>query len=73
MALVGQEPVLFARSVHENIGYGVDVTMSEIMNSSVLANAHDFIMDTTNKYETNVGEKGSQMSGWSIFRSLLDD
>ena len=78
VALVGQEPILFARSVHENISYGIDsqstvtlprstvitgVSMDDIVNSAKMANAHDFISDTTNKYETNVGEKGSQMSG----------
>ncbi|XGW21776.1 hypothetical protein V3C99_004605 [Haemonchus contortus] len=63
IALVGQEPVLFARSVTENIRYGVDVTESDVVRAAELANAHGFIMQTTMKYETNVGEKGSQMSG----------
>ncbi|KAF8369219.1 haf-4 [Pristionchus pacificus] len=64
IALVGQEPILFARSVHENVSYGLDgIPMEDIINSSKMANAHDFILQTTNKYETNVGEKGSQMSG----------
>uniref|UniRef100_A0A7I4XVY3 ABC-type antigen peptide transporter n=2 Tax=Haemonchus contortus TaxID=6289 RepID=A0A7I4XVY3_HAECO len=63
IALVGQEPVLFARSVTENIRYGVDVMESDVVRAAELANAHGFIMQTTMKYETNVGEKGSQMSG----------
>ncbi|CAI4221697.1 unnamed protein product [Auanema sp. JU1783] len=64
IALVGQEPVLFARSVMQNIRYGCDEkTETDCISASVMANAHNFIMDSTNKYETNVGEKGSQMSG----------
>jgi len=64
IALVGQEPVLFARSVRENISYGLDVCAeSDIMRSAKMANAHDFIVDTTQGYLTDVGEKGSQMSG----------
>uniref|UniRef100_A0A158P6A9 ABC-type antigen peptide transporter n=1 Tax=Angiostrongylus cantonensis TaxID=6313 RepID=A0A158P6A9_ANGCA len=62
IALVGQEPVLFARSVTENIRYGANV-MEGVIKAAELANAHGFIMQTTMKYETNVGEKGSQMSG----------
>ncbi|PIO65660.1 ABC transporter, ATP-binding protein [Teladorsagia circumcincta] len=63
IALVGQEPVLFARSVTENIRYGVDVMEADVLKAADMANAHGFIMQTTMKYETNVGEKGSQMSG----------
>ncbi|CAJ0594133.1 unnamed protein product [Cylicocyclus nassatus] len=63
IALVGQEPVLFARSVTENIRYGVDVMEADVLKAAEMANAHSFIMQTTHKYETNVGEKGSQMSG----------
>ncbi|VDL79622.1 unnamed protein product [Nippostrongylus brasiliensis] len=63
IALVGQEPVLFARSVTENIRYGVDVMEADVVKAAEMANAHGFIMQTTAKYETNVGEKGSQMSG----------
>lgn len=63
IALVGQEPVLFARSVMENVRYGVEVADTEIIRSCEMANAHGFIMQTTLKYETNVGEKGTQMSG----------
>ncbi|EFP02911.1 hypothetical protein GCK72_001996 [Caenorhabditis remanei] len=65
VALVGQEPVLYARSVSENIGYGLDKYDDDMVQKSAkLANAHTFIMnDTTDGYNTNVGEKGSQMSG----------
>ncbi|KAJ1346519.1 hypothetical protein KIN20_001327 [Parelaphostrongylus tenuis] len=64
IALVGQEPVLYARSVTENIGYGLDsYNEDQVQTSAKLANAHGFIMDTTDGYNTNVGEKGCQMSG----------
>ncbi|TKR93595.1 hypothetical protein L596_008017 [Steinernema carpocapsae] len=64
IALVGQEPVLFARSVTENVGYGLDhFTDHDVVEASKMANAHSFIVQTNDKYETNVGEKGSQMSG----------
>ncbi|KAI6241215.1 ATP-binding cassette sub-family B member 9 [Aphelenchoides fujianensis] len=55
IALVGQEP---------NISYGLDeCKMADVKHAAQLANAHDFIVQTTEGYETNVGEKGSQMSG----------
>uniref|UniRef100_A0A1I7S7I3 ABC-type antigen peptide transporter n=1 Tax=Bursaphelenchus xylophilus TaxID=6326 RepID=A0A1I7S7I3_BURXY len=64
IALVGQEPILFARSVAENVAYGLDAcTKAEVIEAAKLANAHQFIINTQSQYETNVGEKGSQMSG----------
>ncbi|KAF8366443.1 haf-9 [Pristionchus pacificus] len=64
VALVGQEPVLYARSVTENIGYGMDHYDDDmVQDASKMSNAHTFIMDTTDGYLTDVGEKGSQMSG----------
>ncbi|VDM71318.1 unnamed protein product [Strongylus vulgaris] len=57
VALVGQEPVLYARSVTENVGYGLDTyTNEQVQTSAKLANAHAFIMDTTDGYNTNVQE-----------------
>lgn len=64
IALVGQEPILFARSISENIAYGLnDCTTTDIIESAKMANAHNFIVNTLDQYETNVGEKGVQMSG----------
>ncbi len=64
IALVGQEPVLFARSVAENVAYGLEgCTSADVVLASKMANAHSFIINTRDQYETNVGEKGSQMSG----------
>lgn len=64
VSLVGQEPVLFARTVEENITYGLTDTPKEaVMQAATKANAHDFITNLPNGYETSVGEKGTQLSG----------
>ncbi|XP_071713966.1 ABC transporter B family member 11-like [Rutidosis leptorrhynchoides] len=65
MGLVGQEPVLFNETIRANIAYGKngDVTESEIIAASELANAHNFISSLHEGYDTVVGERGLQMSG----------
>ncbi|XP_028269051.1 ATP-binding cassette sub-family B member 9-like [Parambassis ranga] len=64
VALVGQEPVLFARTVEENITYGLtDVAQEAVVQAATKANAHDFIITLPKGYETSVGEKGTQLSG----------
>ena len=65
IALVGQEPVLYARKIGENIAYGLDQDFSEehIENAAKMANAHTFIMETTKQYDTECGERGIQLSG----------
>ncbi|XP_048848960.1 ATP-binding cassette sub-family B member 9 [Brienomyrus brachyistius] len=64
VALVGQEPVLFARSVQKNISYGLgDCPMESVVQAASKANAHDFICGLSRGYETGVGEKGTQLSG----------
>lgn len=63
-ALVSQEPILFTNTIRENIRLGrLDATDEEIEQTAKMANAHDFILTTTNKYETQVGERGAQLSG----------
>uniref|UniRef100_A0A914WAM2 ABC-type antigen peptide transporter n=1 Tax=Plectus sambesii TaxID=2011161 RepID=A0A914WAM2_9BILA len=64
IALVGQEPVLYARSVRENIAYALDAVDDEdVKRVATMANAHTFVTETKDGYETQVGEKGVQMSG----------
>ena len=64
IGLVSQEPTLFARSIKENIAYGrPHVTNEEIIAAAKTANAHDFIISFPQGYETNVGDKGAQLSG----------
>ncbi|XP_066265617.1 ABC-type oligopeptide transporter ABCB9-like [Branchiostoma lanceolatum] len=62
--LVGQEPVLFARSIKDNISYGLDnCSLAEVQHVARQANAHQFIMELPEGYETGTGEKGMQLSG----------
>ncbi|XP_016385103.1 ATP-binding cassette sub-family B member 9-like [Sinocyclocheilus rhinocerous] len=64
VALVSQEPVLFARTVQMNISYGVpEAPMEAVIRAAINANAHDFITSLSKGYETGVGEKGTQLSG----------
>eukprot|EP00118_Oscarella_pearsei_P018352 m.187919 g.187919 ORF g.187919 m.187919 type:complete len:679 (+) comp39371_c1_seq11:47-2083(+) len=64
VGVVSQEPVLFATTIAENIRYGrQNVTDEEIREAAKAANAHDFIMNLPDKYETLVGERGAQLSG----------
>lgn len=67
IALVEQEPKLFALSIKENIKFGapdeVQVTDEMIVDAAKAANAHDFITSFPNGYDTLVGEQGTQLSG----------
>ncbi|NWS10523.1 ABCBB protein, partial [Pachyramphus minor] len=64
IGIVEQEPVLFATTIAENIRYGRDeATMEDIIKAAKQANAYNFIMDLPQKFDTHVGEGGSQMSG----------
>lgn len=65
IALVSQEPVLFAGTVRENILYGVvgKQDESEIIRAAGAASAHEFITGLNNGYDTWCGEKGVQLSG----------
>ena len=64
IALVPQETLLFGGSVRENILYGkLDATEPELQDAAQKANAHEFIMEMKNGYDTIVGEKGAKLSG----------
>lgn len=64
MALVGQEPVLFARKLEDNIAYGIeDCDFDDIKQSAIQANADEFIRDLSKGYQTNAGERGHNLSG----------
>uniref|UniRef100_A0A671WTY9 ATP-binding cassette, sub-family B (MDR/TAP), member 4 n=1 Tax=Sparus aurata TaxID=8175 RepID=A0A671WTY9_SPAAU len=64
IGVVSQEPILFATTITENIKYGrPDVTQEEIIQATKEANAYDFIMNLPDKFETLVGDRGTQMSG----------
>ncbi|XP_054636999.1 ATP-dependent translocase ABCB1-like isoform X2 [Dunckerocampus dactyliophorus] len=64
IGVVSQEPILFATTIAENIRYGrPDVTQQEIEQATKEANAYDFIMNLPDKFETLVGNRGTQLSG----------
>ncbi|HVJ41744.1 MAG TPA: ABC transporter ATP-binding protein [Dongiaceae bacterium] len=72
IAIVQQEPVLFHRSLAENIAYANPrATMSEIIAAAKLANAHEFIERLPNGYSTLVGERGIKLSGGERQRVAL--
>ncbi|KAK1400186.1 ABC transporter Tap-like, P-loop containing nucleoside triphosphate hydrolase [Heracleum sosnowskyi] len=64
IAVVPQEPCLFATTIYENIAYGHEsATEAEIIEAATLANAHKFISSLPEGYKTFVGERGVQLSG----------
>lgn len=64
VALVPQEPFLFAASIHDNIAYGREgATEAEVVEAATQANAHKFISALPEGYRTQVGERGVQLSG----------
>ncbi|XP_004239490.2 ABC transporter B family member 15 [Solanum lycopersicum] len=72
IALVSQEPTLFAGSIRENIIYGKEeATESEIKKAAIRANAHEFISAMEDGYETYCGERGVQLSGGQRQRIAL--
>jgi ATP-binding cassette subfamily B protein len=79
IAIVAQEPILFHRSLAENIAYArPGATQAEIEQAAWLANAHDFISRLPKGYNTLVGERGVKLSGGerqrvAIARAFLAD
>ncbi len=79
IAIVAQEPILFHRSLAENIAYArPGATAEEIERAAWLANAHDFILKLPKGYATLVGERGVKLSGGerqrvAIARAFLAD
>ncbi|TAV43943.1 ABC transporter ATP-binding protein (plasmid) [Rhizobium leguminosarum] len=79
IAIVQQEPILFHRTLAENIAYSrPNASRREIEQAAKQASAHDFIMDLPKGYETMVGERGVKLSGGerqrvAIARAFLAD
>ncbi|MBR0325135.1 MAG: ABC transporter ATP-binding protein [Selenomonadales bacterium] len=79
IGIVPQETVLFNGSVYDNIRYGnLDATKEEIIAAAKAANAHEFITQMTDGYETQIGERGALLSGGqrqriAIARAILKD
>ena len=64
IGIVQQDVYLFAGTVYENISYGKpDATREEIIEAAKRANAHDFIMELPNGYDTDIGQRGIKLSG----------
>jgi len=64
VSLVPQDPILFHRTIMENIRYAKpEATDEEVIEAAKLANAHDFIIDAAEGYGTFVGERGIKLSG----------
>ena len=77
LGIVSQQSILFNDTFFNNIAFGIDNPKEEdVVQAAMNANAHDFIMETKDGYETNVGDAGSKLSGGqrqriSIARALL--
>ena len=64
MGIVTQETFLFNTSIKENIAYGLnDCPIENVIEAAKAANAHDFIVQSLNGYETVIGERGIKLSG----------
>lgn len=79
VSLIPQDPMLFHRSLMENIRYGrLDASDDEVIDAARKANAHEFILQTENGYDSLVGERGVKLSGGqrqriAIARAILKD
>ncbi len=77
MGVVNQESILFNDTIFNNIAFGVETaTEEEVIAAARVANAHDFIMETPEGYQTNIGDRGDKLSGGqkqriSIARAVL--
>ena len=74
---VNQEAILFNDSFYNNITFGVEnATKEQVIEAAKIANAHDFIMESEQGYDTNIGDRGCRLSGGqrqriSIARAIL--
>lgn len=77
MGNVNQEAILFNDTIFNNIAFGVDnATREQVEEAAKIANAHEFIMETEDGYDTNIGDRGCRLSGGqrqrlSIARAIL--
>ena len=77
MGFVNQESILFNDTIFNNIAFGkTNATQEEVENAARIANAHEFILNTDNGYQTNIGDRGIKLSGGqkqriSIARAVL--
>lgn len=64
IGFVNQESILFNDTIYNNIAFAKpDATEEEVMNAARIANAHEFIMNSENGYQTSIGDRGIRLSG----------
>jgi subfamily B ATP-binding cassette protein MsbA len=79
ISIVTQESILFNDTIENNIKFGSpNATKAQIVNAAKIANAHDFILELENGYQTNIGDRGNKLSGGqkqriSIARAILSN
>ncbi|RYU94754.1 ABC transporter ATP-binding protein [Emticicia agri] len=78
MGIVTQEAVLFNDTIFNNIAFGKNVSEAEVTRAASIANAHDFIMQQADGYQTVIGDRGTKLSGGqrqrlSIARAILQN
>lgn len=78
MGIVTQEAVLFNDTIFNNIAFGENVNLEDVMAAAKIANAHDFIMQQASDYQTVIGDRGTKLSGGqrqrlSIARAILQN
>jgi subfamily B ATP-binding cassette protein MsbA len=64
MGIVNQDSILFNDTIYNNIAFGkTDVSPAEVEEAARIANAHNFILETEQGYQTNIGDRGAKLSG----------
>lgn len=63
MGIVNQESILFNDTIFNNIAFGRDFSEAQVIEAACIANAHEFIMQTSEGYQTNIGDRGMKLSG----------
>jgi len=72
MGIVTQEPILFNDTIANNIALGMDnATEEQIINAAKIANAHNFILQKEEEYNTSIGERGNKLSGGEKQRTTI--
>lgn len=76
MGIVTQESILFNDTIFNNIAFGSSATEAEVVRAAQIANAHDFILQQPDGYQTSIGDRGGRLSGGqrqriSIARAVL--
>ena len=77
LGVVTQESILFNDTVFNNIAFGIDnASEADVIHAAKVANAHEFIADMPEGYQTNIGDRGGKLSGGqrqriSIARAVL--